>query len=135
DTVWIGGIHEQGIATGSTTFIQAITDINGGNEIGVNGYLGVLSNVTVVNGFNLGATGDVLEFAPGSWARGNINSGGIVRGLQTNDGLNVTAGHNASLGLISQPGTTPPAGDVTLDAIATYANAGALLAALKQGGV
>jgi hypothetical protein len=132
DAVWFGVIHEQDVLGDSANFIQAVTDINSGEEIGVNGYLGVLANITTVNGFNLGATGDVLNIAPGSWALGTLFGGsGFDFGLLDNQGNLIGFNHDASMALIAQPGATPNLAEVTLDNIATYANAGALLAALK----
>jgi hypothetical protein len=133
-TVWIGVYHEGG--NPGTNFVQAITDIVGGTEIGVNGYLGVLSNVTTVHNFVLGPTGDVLNFNPSSWATGVLSGPGFDFGLMENTfGLAIPHGVDATMGLISTPGAAPPPADITLDNVSTYPNAAALDAALKTATV
>jgi hypothetical protein len=64
-TVWIGAYDVGSTGTGvGATHVQAITDISGaGVESFVNGYG---SDITTVNGFVLGPTGDVLNFNPSS---------------------------------------------------------------------
>ena len=133
DDVWIGVYHEGGV--GGTNFVQAITDIVGGGEIGANFYLGALHAITTVTGFTLGAGGDILTFSPSSWAHAAL-AVGFDFGLETNTGLFFSAvPHDASLELVAAPGFITTGADVTLDHIGNYANAAALQTALTTLGV
>jgi hypothetical protein len=133
DTVWIGFYHEGG--SPGTNFHQAITDVVGGVEIGVNFYLGSLAAITTVSGFQLGATGDILNFGYQSWMHTGLSLGGTDFGLENNNGTANTFSGPASMELVATPGFITTGAVVTLDNIATYANAGALQAALTTGGV
>jgi hypothetical protein len=132
-TVWIG-MYKSGSSTTTGIFVQAITDIVGGSETFVNGF-GTGGDVTTVHGFTLGPTGDILNFNPSSWAVGALSTG-FDFGLQNNAGSGtVPHGVNATLQLITAPGSTPNGSDVTLDGIAVYSNATALTNALHQATV
>jgi hypothetical protein len=134
-TVWIGfyDVGHTGVSGIGTLFNQAVTDIVGGTEIFRDGYGG--NEATLVSGFQLGASGNVLIFTPSDWAVGTLSSGGTDYGLRTNTGGLITIGANATLGLVSSPGATPATAEVTLDNISTYADAAHLLNALEQAGV
>src|SRR5262249_27961099 len=106
DTVWLNVIHEQSIIGPGTNFDQAITDVVGGVEIGVNFYLGALANISTVSGFSLGPTGDVLNIADSGW----VHSGGGLAGGGTDFSLVVANGSAfvtpgaSTVQLISTPG-------------------------------
>ena len=133
-TVWIGEYHEGG--SPGTNFTQAITDIVGGGEIFTNFYEGSLNNITTVTGFVTGPAGDVIKFDPASWATGALAGGVVDAGLQKSLAGGVGAG-DASLQLLTTPGTHPAAGgvDVILDGISQYAGQTAFNNALHQATV
>jgi hypothetical protein len=136
DTIGVALYHEGGSGSSGSTFVQAITDIVNLGEIGVNGYLGALSQITTVSGFNLGPSGDVLDFSVSSWARGAIaGAGGFDFGLENNSGTGHPAPGPATMQLISTPGAATNGSDITLDNIATYADAAHLQTALTTATV
>src|SRR5262249_51892719 len=124
-TGWIGFYDVSQTASSSvngTLLPQAITDIGGGAEIFIDGEG---TTPTTINGFTLGASGNVMNFNTADWAVGNgaLSAGGTDYGLRANTGGLITNGTNATLGLVNSAGATPPAAEVTLDNISTYANA------------
>jgi hypothetical protein len=144
DTVWFG-FYDLGddFGTPNVTVDQAITDIVDGSkkspgiEISVNGYLGAIASITTVSNFQIGATGDVINFAPNDWVGSGVPvaiTGGLDFGLREASNGNVIALGASTMQLITTPGGTPLA-DVTLDGISTYANAAALQAQLTNPGV
>ena len=115
----------------NTIVDQAITDIHNGGEIGVNAYLGALSNVTTINNFKIGATGDVIIIGPNDWVGTSgfvaLASGGGDYGLW-NAGITgpVVPGASA-LKLVTAPATPiTTAVSITLDGISTYTGAAQL---------
>jgi hypothetical protein len=140
DTVWFGFYDLGGFLGGAPNTIvdQAITDIHNGGEIGVNSYLGALSNVTTINNFNIGAGGDVIEFGPNDWVGTSgfvaLASGGGDFGLW-NAGITGAVHPGAStLILVTAPGTPiTTAASVTLDGISTYTGAAQLQSKLISG--
>src|SRR5262249_40173189 len=119
-----------------TNFDQAITDVVGGVEIGVNFYLGALANISTVSGFSLGPTGDVLNIADSGW----VHSGGGLAGGGTDFSLVVANGSAfvtpgaSTVQLITTPGATPGAASVLADGIGTFANAAELQTSLTTTG-
>jgi hypothetical protein len=140
DTVWFGFYDEGNLfpSTPNVTVLQAVTDISGGVEIGVNGYLGVLSNVTTINNFQIGATGDIINIGSHDWVGSVLPQPlavGFDLGLSTTT-LGVIPFGNAHLFLGTTVGFIPVAAtSLTLDGISTYADAGTVQAQLKLGGV
>jgi len=141
DKVWIGTYDASdggAPADLGTLYHQAITDINpaiqGGNEIGANGYLGAISAVTTINGYVNGATGDQINFSVGDWASGTLGSGAHDYGLLAASGAPIVAG-TSTMQLVTAPGTAVPTAEVVLDGITTYANAAQLQSQLAVGTV
>ncbi len=136
DTVYIGtyDVSDTAPASPGTTFHQAITDIVGGIEIGANFYDGTLHNITTVNGFVNGATGDQINFSVGDWATGTLNGPGHDYGLLAASGAPIMAGAS-TMQLVTAPGTAVPTAEVVLDGITTYANASQLQSQLAIGTV
>jgi len=118
---------------------QAITDIHNGVEIGVNAYLGFLSNVTTINNFRIGAGGDVLEFGPNDWVGTSapvaLASGGSDYGLWTAGITGPVVPGASALKLVTAPAThITTAVSVTLDGISTYTGAAQLQSQLTSVG-
>ena len=128
-------------ALGLNTIVdQAITDIHNGGEIGVNAYLGALSNVTTINNFKIGATGDVIIFGPNDWVGTSgfvaLASGGGDYGLWTAGVTGPVVPGASALKLVTAPDTPiATAVSVTLDGISTYTGAAQLQSQLVLAGV
>ena len=133
DTVWFGFYDLGGIID------QAITDIHNGVEIGVNAYLGFLSNVTTINNFQVGATGDVIEFGPNDWVGTSgskaLASGGLDFGLSRADGGAAVAPGPSTMQLITAAATAAGPVNVVLDGIAHYGSDAAITTQLENSGV
>jgi hypothetical protein len=133
DTVWFGFYDLGGIID------QAITDIHNGVEIGVNAYLGLLSNVTTINNFQVGATGDVIEFGPNDWVGTSgsvaLASGGFDFGLSRANGGAPVAPGPSTMQLITAAATAAGPANVVLDGIAHYGSDAAITTQLENSGV
>jgi hypothetical protein len=142
DTVWFG-FYDLGAFLGggpNTIVDQAITDIHNGGEIGVNAYLGILSNVTTINNFNIGAGGDVIKFGPNDWVGTSLfvalASGGGDYGLWNAGILGAVVPGASALKLVTAPDTPiTTAVSITLDGITTYTGATQLQSQLVLAGV
>src|SRR6202043_931231 len=107
--------------------------------IGVNSYLGFLSNVTTINNFQVGATGDVIEFGPNDWVGNSgsvaLASGGADFGLSRANGGAAVAPGPSTMQLITAAATAAGPVNVVLDGIAHYGSDAAITTQLENSGV
>jgi hypothetical protein len=126
----------------SATVIEPITNAAGvtqqgfwGNASGDTGLSASTSaDMTVVNNFAAGATGDIVSFIFSAWGSGGtVNGTGTELGLVQGDAATPVTTGSAVLGALQVAGTTLSAStNVVVDSVATYANAAALASALTN---